>query len=370
MNPHKMLLLLLLILTIANLNLAGWSQSTVSTGSIQGTVTDPNGAVIPNAAIGITNQATKQSVKLTSSSTGTFASGALQPGQYEVRVTADKFQTQVMTLTVQVGVTSSANAKLTIGSASTVIEVNATGVVINTEQATVQGVLTTEQIENLPINGRNFLDLAQLEPGVQIQDGGNFDPTKNGFSSISFGGRFGRTARIEVDGVDISDETVGTTTQNLPASAIQEFQVSQSSLDLSTELTSSGAVNVVTKSGTNKLHGQGFYLFRDHTLGADIADHDVPFQRNNFGGSIGGPIIKDKLFFFLDVERLKQDLIETVANQSTFASLNAGFNSPFRDTEGIGKLDWQISPNYKMFYRFTYEQNRSVKGFIPNSFQP
>jgi hypothetical protein len=370
MNPHKMLLLVLLILTIATLTPAVWSQSTVSTGSIQGTVTDPNGAVIPNASIVITNQATKQSVKLTSSSTGTFSSGALQPGQYEVRVTADKFQTQVMTLTVQVGVTSSANAKLTVGPASTVVEVNATGVVINTEQATVQGVLTTQQIENLPINGRNFLDLAQLEPGVQIQDGGNFDPTKNGFSSISFGGRFGRTARIEVDGVDISDETVGTTTQNLPASAIQEFQVSQSSLDLSTELTSSGAVNVVTKSGTNSFHGQGFYLFRDHTLGADIADHDVPFQRNNFGGSIGGPIFKDKLFFFLDVERLKQDLIETVANQSTFASLNAGFNSPFRDTEGVGKLDWQISPNYKMFYRFTYEQNRSVKGFIPNSFQP
>ncbi len=97
---------------------------------------------------------------------------------------------------------------------------------MNTEQATVQGVLTSEQIENLPINGRNFLDLAQLEPGVQIQDGGTFDPTKNGFSSVSFGGRFGRTARIEVDGIDISDETVGTTTQNIPIGAIQEFALS------------------------------------------------------------------------------------------------------------------------------------------------
>ncbi len=87
---------------------------------------------------------------------------------------------------------------------------------VNTEQATVQGILTEQQIENLPINGRNFLDLAQLEPGVQIQDGGTFDPTKNGFSSVSFGGRFGRTARIEVDGLDISDETVGTTTMNIP----------------------------------------------------------------------------------------------------------------------------------------------------------
>ncbi len=91
----------------------------------------------------------------------------------------------------------------------------------------------SEQIANLPVNGRNFLDLAQLEPGVQIQDGQNFDPTKAGYSSISFGGRFGRTARIEVDGVDVSDETVGTTTTDIPSSAIQEFQISQSSLDMS-----------------------------------------------------------------------------------------------------------------------------------------
>ena len=112
-------------------------------------------------------------------------------------------------------------------------------------------MLNQDQIENLPVNGRNFLDLAQLEPGVQIQDGGDFDPTKVGFSSISFGGRFGRTARIEVDGVDVSDETVGTTTENIPSSAIEEFQLSQSTLDLSNELTSSGAVNVITRSGTN-----------------------------------------------------------------------------------------------------------------------
>ncbi len=231
-------------------------------------------------------------------------------------------------------------------------------------------MLTTEQIENLPINGRNFLDLAQLEPGVQIQDGGNFDPTKNGFSSISFGGRFGRTARIEVDGIDISDETVGTTTQNLPASSIQEFQVSQSSLDLSTELTSSGAVNVVTRSGSNKWHGQGFYLFRDHSIAANIANTDVPFQRNNFGGQLGGPIFKNRLFFFVDAERLKQDEIETVASGGPFASIPGSFNSPFRDTNGIAKLDWRISDNVKAFYRFSYEQNHSTKGFIPNSFQP
>jgi len=95
---------------------------------------------------------------------------------------------------------------------------------------------------------------------VQIQDGQNFDPTKAGYSSISFGGRYGRTARIEVDGVDISDETVGTTTADIPSSAIREFQLTQSSLDLSNELTSSGAVNVTTRSGTNDFHGEAFDL--------------------------------------------------------------------------------------------------------------
>ncbi|HEX3586947.1 MAG TPA: carboxypeptidase regulatory-like domain-containing protein, partial [Candidatus Angelobacter sp.] len=241
------------------------AQSTVATGSIQGTVTDPNGAVVPGATVTITNKGTGQSSKFTSSGSGTYASGALIPGQYEVKIEAKGFRTQVFSVPVQVGNIAPGNAKLTLGQSTEVVEVTGSAVAINTEQSTVQGVLTTEQIENLPINGRNFLDLAQLEPGVQIQDGGNFDPTKNGFSSISFGGRFGRTARIEVDGIDISDETVGTTTQNLPASSIQEFQVSQSSLDLSTELTSSGAVNVVTRSGSNKWHGQGFYLFRDHS---------------------------------------------------------------------------------------------------------
>src|SRR5207244_3456716 len=124
---------------------------------------------------------------------------------------------------------------------------------VNTEQATVQDVVTYEQIEQLPVDGRNFLDLASLEPGVQVQDGATFDPTKNGFSSISFGGRAGRTARIEVDGLDISDETVGTTTQNLPLSSIEEFNVNQSTLDLSTELTSSGSVTIYSRSGSNDI---------------------------------------------------------------------------------------------------------------------
>ena len=347
------------------------AQTTISTGSIQGLVTDPSGAVVSGAKISISNKATGRVIITKSTSAGAYTSGALTPGDYTLRVEAQGFKTSEIAVTVQVGVTASGNVKLQVGQATQVVEVQGAQIAVNTQQATVQGVLTTEQIENLPINGRNFLDLAQLEPGVQIQDGGNFDPTKNGFSSISFGGRFGRTARIEVDGLDISDETVGTTTQNVPASGIQEFQIQQSSLDLSTELTSSGSVNVTTKSGTNKYHGEGYYAFRDQTLDANLpGGSDNPFQRNQYGGNFGGPILKDKLFFFLDAERTKQDLLNPVLPGGPFSALVGSYSSPFREVEGIGRLDWQINNNYKFFYRFSYDQNHSVLAIIPNTFQP
>jgi hypothetical protein len=362
--------LLALSMAVLSASITLLAQTTISTGSIQGTVTDPSGAVVNAARVTIANKSTGQSISTTTSSSGTYASGALIPGDYQVRIEAQGFRTVTMPVNVKVNTTSTGNITLTVGQAADMVEVAGSAVTVNTEQATVQGVLMQQQIENLPINGRNFLDLAQLEPGVQIQDGGTFDPTKNGFSSVSFGGRFGRTARIEVDGVDISDENVGTTTQNLPMGAIQESALQQSSLDLSTELTSSGSVNVTTKSGTNGLHGGGFYYFRDQTMNAALpGDSTNPFQRNQFGGDLGGPILKDKLFFFLDAERTKQDLVDPVIPGGAFSRLVGNFNSPFRELDTIGRLDWQAS-RYKIFYRFTFNQNRSVLPFIPNSFQP
>jgi len=229
------------------------AQTTVATGSIVGTITDPSDAVVTDAEVAITNSATGQVTHVTTNSAGTYNSGALIPGDYFLQVTAKGFRTVRMPITVLLGNTAARSVRLLVGTGDQVLDVISSALQVNTQQPTVQGVLDAQQIEDLPLNGRNFLDLAQLEPGVQIQDGQNFDPTKAGYSSISFGGRYGRTARIEVDGVDVSDETVGTTTTDIPSSAIQEFQLGQSSLDLSTELTSSGAVNVTTRSGTNDL---------------------------------------------------------------------------------------------------------------------
>src|SRR5580704_15677646 len=192
------------------------AQADVGNGNIVGAVTDPSGAVVSGAKITVTEKSKGVSISRTTDSKGAYTSGALIPGVYVVRVEAPGFKSTELTVTVQVDNTASANVKLEVGQTSQVVEVEASSVSVNTEQATVQGVITENQIANLPVNGRNFLDLAQLEPGVQIQDGQNFDPTKAGYSSISFGGRFGRTARIEVDGVDVSDETVGTTTTDIP----------------------------------------------------------------------------------------------------------------------------------------------------------
>ena len=365
------LLLFVLVVSCLILSPQTHAQATVGTGGIQGVVLDPGGAAVTSAKVSIKSRSTGQTIVPAVSSTGDFNSGPLIPGEYTVSVEASGFSRFERPMTVQVGVVSNANISLQIGSGTTVVTVEATTVQLNTEQATVQGVVTTAQIENLPLNGRNFLDLAQLEPGVQIQDGGNFDPTKNGFSSISFGGRFGRTARIEVDGVDISDETVGTTTQNVPASAIEEFQVSQSSLDLSTELTSSGTVNVVTRSGSNDFHGQGFFYGRDDALAARIAQTGPSvFTRHQYGANLGGPLIKNKVFFFGDFERGMQNLESPVTLPGAFSSLDGTFNSPFRELEFLGRVDWQITQNYRAFYRYTYEQNHSVKGFVPNTYNP
>jgi len=347
-----------------------FSQASISTGDIVGTVTDASGAIVPGAKVSITQTATGRLLSVTANSSGIYNSGPLTPGEYTVRVEAAGFAATVTSLTVQVNNTSNGNVSLQVGSTTTVVEVQASGVQVNTEQATVQGVITTTQIENLPISGRNFLQLAQLEPGVQIQDGAAFDPTKNGYSSISFGGRFGRTARIEVDGGDISDENVGTTTMNIPSSAIQEFQIEQSSLDLSSGMTSSGAVNISTRSGTNGYHGEGYYAGRSHDLAARVAPEDLFFRREQFGTNFGGPIKKDKVFFFIDWERSRQDYAAPVQLAGPFAPLSSSINQPFKEHDVFGRMDWQATDKLKVFYRYTYNINSNVVPYIPDTFSP
>jgi hypothetical protein len=167
-----------------------------------------------------------------------------------------------------------------------------------------------------------------------------------------------------MDGVDISDETVGTTTQNVPASAIQEFQLAQSTMDLSTELTSSGAVSITTRSGSNGFHGQGFGLFRGNQIAAALPGvTPPPFQREQFGGRLGGALIKDKLFWFLDAERSKQALTAAEPFAAPFDVLDTTLGEPFREVETDGRLDWNIRGSARAFYRFNFDQNSQIRPY-------
>ena len=351
-------------------HLPGLAQSSISAGSIEGTIVDASGRVLPTATVTIVHAATGQKLTPTVSGTGEYHSGPLTSGSYTVHVEGAGFKSEDLNLIVQVGVVSNGNVRLQVGGAETIVTVNTSDVTVNTEQATVQGVLGTQQIRDLPISGRNFLDLAQLEPGVQIQNGSNFNSTKNGYSAISIGGRFGRSARIEVDGQDVSDEEYGSTLENIPELAIQEFQIAQSSLDLSTELTSSGSVNVVTRSGTNSVHGEGFFQYRSDDFAARLGPQPVPFSRSQYGARVSGPIVHDKLFYETSWERLQQDLQAPVVLAVPFQALSGGFNAPLRDNEYLVRLDWQVRPELLVFSRFSFENNSVISTRIPNSYEP
>src|SRR5262249_29746567 len=256
------------------------------------------------------------------------------------------------------------NVSLQVGAISETVSVTAaseTSVEVNNN--TVSGVVTARQIDNLPMNGRNFLDLAQLEPGVQTLDGGGFDPTKNGYTGVSIAGGEGRTTRIQQDGIDITDETVGTTVQNLPIDSIHEFQISKSSLDPSTSLSNTGAVNVVSKSGTNDLHGSGFIFWRDNRFAARVGNDPAPFNREQGGGSLGGRIIKDKLFWFASYEKNRTRSSAILAPPAPFNIFDGFAAAPFSEQLGTAKVDWNASNRLHVFFRFSHDDNQAVTGF-------
>ena len=361
------------VLGIAALPLLAVSASfgqavSVNGGSIQGTITDASGGVLPGATVLIKSTDTGFNRTLRTDSAGFYSVGPLNPGAYTIGVTLNGFQGLNVQTVVRTGTATSGNYKLTVGASSETIQVNAGQLQVNTDQAGVSDVITRQQIESLPINGRNFLDIAQLQPGVILQSGETFDPTKAGYSAISVGGVSGRTTRILLDGQDITDETVGTTIMNVDEGAVDEFQLNRSTQDVSGEVTSTGQVLVATRSGTNAFHGEAFYNFQDHTVGfADTTGgFDAPFQRNQYGGSIGGPILKNKLYFFGNSERIKQDEQGSATTSPTFAAIQAQFPfipSPYRETYSTARVDYDGPRGIHFFVRGAYNVNSSVSNF-------
>ena len=336
------------------------AQSTVSAGSIVGVVTDPVGAPIAGAKVQITNKGTGVMVRVFTSSAGVYSSGLLQPGDYRVRIEAKGFNTTDQASVVQIGTITDGDVKMQVGEGPQVAI--PLGTSVNVEQATVQGVLGGDQVESLPINGRDLIDLAQLEPGVQVQDAGTFGPGKNGISAISFVGRFGASARTELDGVDVNDEVVGANTQNIPASAVQEFQVAQSMLDLSTGLTSSGGLNIATRSGADQIHGELFGLFRGNQGAASLPGSPTPtFQREQFGGRAGGAVIKDKIFWFAGAERATQNFMAAEPFTYPFDGLHATLSEPYREFNTDERLDWNVKEDMRAFLRLNFFEESDLR---------
>jgi len=338
-----------------------FGQATSTTGgSIQGSVTDPSGAVIPGATVVIADPEIGYSHTMTTDSAGYYSLGPLTPGSYTVTISAGNFENLKVTTVVRTGTVTSGNEKLTLGKATETVEVNAGAIQVNTDQIGVAGVITSEQIDSLPVNGRNILDIAQIQPGVILESGMTFDPTKAGYSAISTSGVGGRTTRILLDGQDITDETVGTTIFNVPSGPIDELQLNRSTQDVSGEVTSTGQVLVSTRSGTNAFHGNAFYNFQDYRAGfANVGGYNAPFQRNQWGGYAGGYIIKDKLFFFGGSERIQQHE-DDVAQSVSFPGLIAEYPytpAPFHDTYNTARLDYNAPWAIHLFARATYSVN-------------
>jgi hypothetical protein len=338
------------------------------TGSANVEILDPSGAAVPDARAAVTSKDKGITLEVKSGGDGVVVISDLAPGDYRISVQHEGFKTASTLMTIRVGVVSNLVIRLELGAIATEVMVQAEAVTVDTTKSTVQGVVTSNLIDNLPLNGRNFLDLAQLAPGVQVVDGGLFDPTKNQMTGVSVGGRSGRATRIQVDGVDITDETVGTTVMNLTNESVQEFGIQQSSLDVSTDLTSSGAVNILTKSGTNTLHGSGFGFFRRSEFAANNAPiitattAKPPFSRDNYGGRLGGPFIKNKWFWEAEYEKLQQVGANTT-NVKPFPQFTGSFGVPVNEHMGGARTDFNLTNKMKLFYRFNHDDNIGVTGF-------
>jgi len=352
-------------------------------GSIQGTVTDAQGAIVQNATVTVRNLATNAARTSVTNDQGHFLVPQLQPGAYEVKASAANFKQSVLgSIQVQVGQTASADIALQVGDVGETVTISPQGEAqIDRSDNTVSGVVGTLQIENLPLNGRNFLDLAQLQPGTEKVDGASFDPTKANFTGVSIGGQAGRSTQITVDGGSVVDNVVGTTVQNFSQEIVQEFQIGLSNYSLSTGASASGSVNIVSRSGSNHFHGNTFIYARDDAFAAFPAlnrlvaaegipasaqTDRIPFDREQFGATFSGPIIKDKLFFFGSYEQNIQDgsaLFNPLAAPS-FAGFRA---NPFREKLFTGKLDWTINESTSAFVRYSFNDNRATGPFPAGS---
>src|SRR3984893_10020100 len=253
------------------------------TGIITGTLTDESGAVIPNATITITNKATGVVPRTaTTDAQGYYSAPSLPAGDYEVRAEVSGFRTVQRDATVLAGSTTTVNMPMTLGATKEVVTVEAATSQINYETHNIEGVISRSTIQDLPLNGRSYLQLAALEPGVTISSGtvAQF----NVLFTVSVLGARNRTA-VTIDGGNVSDNIDvggGMSSMNFSQETVQEFQLSEVNFDIATPISSGGAINVVTRSGSNDWHGSGYFFYRDHNMAAYPNLQRLPSNPNPF----------------------------------------------------------------------------------------
>ena len=348
--------------------LAVFAQSSV-TASLSGRVTDPTGAVIAGAKVTVTQKATGVQRSAVTNSEGLYTLTNLSPGEYEVRIEAQNFpQAWSKRLELNVGQQAVSDATLQVSGPTETITLDDrfNYPLVNTGSAVVDGMIHDHEIERLPLNGRNYLELALLIPGNLPAP--NFDPTKTGSVIISSAGQLGRGGNITIDGTDNNDDAVGGPLLNISQDAVQEFQIATNRFSAELGRSASSVINVVTRAGTNELHGSFSFFERDRRLQGLPATYDrssnqkPPFDRQQYAATLGGPLKKDRAWWFGSFEYRNQDGAVLVGQRDVAArQIRRSFApAPLDDLLGLVRGDWRVSDKDNLSFRYAAERLKDV----------
>ncbi len=373
------------------------SAQTVN-GTLVGNVEDSTKARIAGARIKLVRPEIRFERTTKTNAQGEFRFEDLPPGVYEVTVSSDKFKPATQSVTVAVSSTPTLTIRLEVAGIAQTMEVNAQGLSyatqpIETTSSVQMGVVTAKDLALIPLASRSFANIAYLTPMTAPVEPS--DPTKARITAVSFGGSSGLNVDLSVDGGDNNDDWIGGFLQNYSVDSIQEFAVRTAQFDADTSRTNGGSVVISTRRGTDQWHGGGAFYDRDQALNArNILDNPAPdpkqpFSRWNSVATLGGPLVKQKFWFFSSFEYVDENA--SVAYNSTsqtefsalahLASLGLvpGVNSipvptstpvPFRDTIYTGRLDWSQSPHSQWFLRFGLDRNRTMNDLVQQATLP